>query len=801
MAILPVGISGEAGAYQIERSLRFNSADSAYLSRTPSSTGNRQKWTLSFWIKFTSLSSNYFLGAGDADTGGGGGFAARLNSNSTMKFSAGGGTTMNIDTVQVFRDPSAWYHIVLAFDTTQATDSNRVKVYVNGSAATLSATTWPSQNTNLDWNYASATQYLGAYYGGGLNYSNCYLTEIHNIDGQQLTPSSFGETDSDTGVWKPKAYSGSYGTNGFYLDFGDNSSTTALGYDAAGSNDWTPNNFSVTAGAGNDSLVDSPTRYGTDTGVGGEVRGNYATLNPLRNHSSNTLANGNLDVTLTDASSSRTTFSTIGLTSGKWYWEATVTATDAGTTYYPGFGVNTDLSLAPSSQSGDAASGFMYVKNGQKFNAGSLTSYGSSYTTNDVIGIALDMDAGTITFYKNGSSQGQAFSGITGTAVPCVIGAKGTNNASAALNFGARPFSYTAPSGFKALCTTNLPEPTIAEGKDYFNAKTYTGNADFNSITGVGFQPDLVWVKERSEVRDHILVDAVRGVSKALYSNLTNAEGSASNFTDFLSDGFRLGYSGADADKSNKLNQTYVGWAWKANGAGSSNTAGTISSTVSANTTAGFSVVTYTGTGSNATVGHGLGVAPKMVIVKNRNTSSYGWFVWHTAFGTAGDTDYINLNLTDAKGSGGAVSMWNSTIPSSTLISLGTYAGVNGNTNTYVAYCFAPVAGYSAFGSYTGNGSSDGPFVHLGFRPRFVMWKRSDSTSDWEMLDSSRATYNLVTGVLYANLSNAEATGGECDFTSNGFKIRDNSSRLNTNGGTYIYAAFAENPTKFALAR
>jgi hypothetical protein len=244
-------------------------------------------------------------------------------------------------------------------------------------------------------------------------------------------------------------------------------------------------------------------------------------------------------------------------------------------------------------------------------------------------------------------------------------------------------------------------------------------------------------------------------------------------------------------------------WGWNAGGSTVTNTSGSISAQVRANPTAGFSVVTYTGTGSAATVGHGLGVAPSMIIVKNRNTASYGWFVWHTAFGAAGNTDYINLNLTDAKGSGGAVSMWNTTMPTSSVFSLGTYAGVNGNTNTYVAYLFAAVAGYSAFGSYTGNGSADGPFVYLGFRPRWVMFKKSSAAEDWVIFDTTRNASNLTNLQLYPNLSSAEATGvtGVVDILSNGIKIRGTSDALNTSSGTYIYAAFAENPFKLSLAR
>jgi len=318
-------------------------------------------------------------------------------------------------------------------------------------------------------------------------------------------------------------------------------------------------------------------------------------------------------------------------------------------------------------------------------------------------------------------------------------------------------------------------------------------------------QPDFVWIKDRTNANDHALFDAVRGATIGLRSNLTNAEVTdAQSLTAFNSNGFSLGTSGSTFT-TNFNGSAFVGWQWKANGAGSSNTAGSITSTVSASTTSGFSIVTYTGTGSAGTIGHGLGAAPQMIIVKNRNTSSYGWFVWHTAFGAASNTDYINLNLTDAKGSGGAVSMWNTTMPTSSVFSVGTYGGVNGNTNTYVAYCFAPVAGYSAFGSYTGNGSTDGPFVYLGFRPRWVMIKASSTGGagyDWFIYDTARDTYNVCTKDLEANLSSAEdGYSADIDVTANGFKLRNGNGGTNGSSVTYIYMAVAENPFKYSLAR
>lgn len=334
----------------------------------------------------------------------------------------------------------------------------------------------------------------------------------------------------------------------------------------------------------------------------------------------------------------------------------------------------------------------------------------------------------------------------------------------------------------------------IPDGRVAMAATLWTGTGVTRNVTGVGFQPDLVWLKIRSSADSNGLFDSVRGAGKRLQSNDTNAEATTTAVQSaFISDGFTVG---TDV-QSNGNGSTYVGWSWKASGSTVSNTAGSITSTVDANTTAGFSIVTYTGTGANATVGHGLGVAPKMLIVRNRTGGD--WKVYNA---NVGNTYQGFLNDTAAF-QGSSPTLWNSTTPTSTVFSIGTNSGVNGSGNTIVAYCFAEVAGYSKFGSYTGNGSTDGPFIYCGFRPRWLMFKRSDGISTWEVVDTSRANYNVVGKVLQPNTTSAELNTGDyanlCDALSNGFKIRSTSSASNT--GTVIYAAFAENPFKYANAR
>jgi hypothetical protein len=361
-------------------------------------------------------------------------------------------------------------------------------------------------------------------------------------------------------------------------------------------------------------------------------------------------------------------------------------------------------------------------------------------------------------------------------------------------NFGQRPFAYTAPSGFKALCTQNLPTPTIGattatQAGKYFGATPYSGTSATQAIVNDGFQPDLIWLKARNAVGDNGLYDSIRGISLRLVANNTNAEASVP-LDSFNSNGF------STTSNYNNSGQTLVAWQWRGGGTGVTNTAGSITSTVSANTTSGFSIITWTGNATQgATIGHGLGAVPALFIIKNRSVSGSNWPVKTNQLST---NSYLYLNSSNAAAS---FSFFWPNDPTSSIIYLGSNSDVNGSGNSMVCYAFAEVAGYSKFGSYTGNGSADGPFVFTGFRPAFVLTKRTDSASDWQLMDSSRDTYNVANKALFPNLSDAETTGYNKDFLSNGFKIRDNGSSLNASGGTFIYMAFASAPLKFSLAR
>jgi hypothetical protein len=1051
------------GGYEIERSLRFNSADSAYLNRTPGSAGNRKTWTWAGWVKRSTFGTGYIFGC---FTSGNDYCLVYPLSGGNIRFEAynSGTRVLRLDTANLFRDPSAWYHFVFTLDTSNATESSRAKIYVNGIEVTLASGQYPTQNTDLQVNTTNAHEISSS-----VTPFNGYLADIHFIDGQALDPTSFGEFD-DNGVWQPIEYAGTYGPlvdqsqtwssntsipggspsegtayanlfdgaisaypgdfltaadgkiiqidfatsltnvtsiryysyngsdrhkvnsgswsansgsgagwktaysgsaitltrlelqkadgasyvkigaievngellvdsgvtvtdNSFHLPFSDNSTAAALGTDTSGNgNTWTVNNISVTnqlltqdytsglstaggpasgypysnvfdedtsnifvtsgattgttwtftppsaisaaslvirvsqgaryrvnggswttfsgggsgeldlsssitggsitsiegeslgnyqiglwyvvvngntliqsSGVTSDSLVDSPTNGSqTDTGVGGEVVGNYATWNPLAKSSGVTMSNGNLDASNTTAT--QTALSTFFVSSGKWYAELTC---NAG--FEDGIGIATQEYVF--------SSGFYSSKKLMAFRAtGNITtsSFGSavfpSWSVGDVVRVRLDLDNQKFAIAINGGS----FSEVTITSYNshyagelwslCVHnGASGgAGSFGYSLNAGQRPFAYTAPSGFKALCTTNLAEPTIADGSTVMDVKLYTGNGSTQTISGLNFSPDLVWIKRRSVSSDHNLFDIIRGATKVIKSNNTDAEVTAStSLTAFNSDGFSVG-SNSDV---NGNTHPIVAWTWDAGSSTVTNTQGSISSQVRANASAGFSVVGFTATGATSigTMGHGLGVAPSLIILKNRDVTD-NWFIHHNALPSP-TTSYLFFT-TAAVSDQAPTPIW-----STSSLTFGVrQSTISTGSQNCVAYCWTPVAGYSAFGSYTGNGSADGPFVYTGFRPRWVMIKgytgSQGGSSNWLIIDTSRDTYNVAANKLAANLSDAEnsvnigtGTQNTIDILSNGFKPKTSNGSTNNGATSYVYAAFAEHPFATARAR
>jgi hypothetical protein len=482
---------------------------------------------------------------------------------------------------------------------------------------------------------------------------------------------------------------------------------------------------------------------------------------------------------------------TIAMSSGKWYWEYIVgSSIGANNSTYPGI-AQTTFAATLTNYCGGTSDSWAYTSSGSKVNNASATSYGSSYTSNDIIGVAFDADIGTLTFYKNGVSQGTAFTGLTsGPYYPVVsesIGTGGTTSLKRFMNFGQTAFSYSAPSGYSTLNTYNLTTPS----KTWFSSGNNSGRGSATAY------PDFVWIKARSSAQNHSLNDTLRGPTLNLISNSTAAEAGASTMFNVNKYGLTLGNDAS----VNSSSYTDVMWGWQAGqGTTSTNTSGTITSTVSANPTAGFSIVTYTGTGAAAaTVGHGLGVAPQFIITKMRSSSLASWNCWHTGINT---NQVIYLNSTSAAATPGTGINWN---PTSTTFRVDPDGGYGSNASgvTQVAYCFAAVSGYSAMGSYTGNGSSDGPFIYTGFRPRFVIFKNTSAISNWGIWDSSVNTYNVAATNILPNASSAEnSSNGNYDFLSNGIKIRNVvANETNVSGATYVYACFAENPFTISRAR
>jgi len=790
----------------IDQSLRYDYSDSPYLTRTGDS-GNRRTFTFSAWFKRSSFNqTNSIFGA---VLNGSNFFMIRfrdIDDPDGGKLQIGnysGSFDMDLRTSQVFRDLTNWYHIVVAVDTTQSTASNRVKLYVNGSQVTsFSTATYPSQNFETRVSNGHSEQ-VGAE-ATSYSYIDGYLAEVNFIDGTALTPSSFGETKN--GVWIPKAISGlTYGTNGFRLTFADSSS---LGDDTSGNG----NDFTSSGLASTDVVLDRP-------------ENNFCTLNPLNtnyNRGQVTISRNNLRFV---SSSTNRGFTTGTMkVHGKVYFE--VLSRDGNNGFAGIQNITNDAGGSTAGQSLD-----MY--NGTPRIDGSAQSGTGTFSDGDIMGVAVDVDAKSVQFFRNNVSK---FSGNYTTDAeyfPFLYDSSGGRSSDNIANFGQDSsftgektsgsnnaqddngqgdFYYAPPSGYLALCSANLPDVTIGpdsttQADDHFNTITYTGTgSSADAKTGVGFQPDWLWAKDRNYANNHILIDSSRGVTKYLQSSQTSAELTDSNvLQSFDSDGFTTVGQGI-----NFLNVSdYVVWLWKANGGttttndASSTGVGTIDSVIQANTTAGFSIVTYTGTGTQSdTVAHGLGKKPAWYFTKSRSEAQ-NWHVYHEELDASAPENYIlPLNANNAKSSSSA-DFWNSTAPTTSVVSVGDDNSSNKNGTTYVMYCFAEIEGYSKFGTYEGNGNADGTLVYTGFRPAWIMFKRTDSADNWAIFDVVRDTFNPLDSYLYADSSASEATFSTAlvDYLSNGFKWRGAVNFGNNSSGTYIYMAFAEQPFKFSNAR
>jgi len=797
------GASAQTGAYDIANSLMFDQNDTPKLDRTPSSTGDRKTWTWSAWLKRSSLDdpNDWFFSSADSSERQS---IAFYNDQFYFEHTNSSGSGFLLSN-RYFRDVSAWYHIVVVWDTTQATDSDRVKIYINGEQ--LAGFTggaggtggYPTLNQQGEINNTS-----GVYIGNLVSYSGYnydgYMSEVNFVDGQALTPSDFAKTNLSTNQWVAKKYVGSYGTNGFYLNFDDSSS---IGNDSSGNG----NNFATTNLVAADVKTDTPTN-------------NFATLNsvsPKKNEDGTsytpTYRNGNL-MSTNPPMSGESSFP-IPKT-GKWYAEFYITGTSGSLAA----GIRNLEGLYSPSRTSDFASYRIYAYtpntafvggkdinnvDTQLVNLSSYYNGGGPYE----IQYAYDADNGILKYFVSGVLVATESSVDTSHQYAFFMSSTwNTAGGTWCVNFGQDStmhgnvtggsytdangygqFKYAPPADHLALCTANIPDPAIALPKEHFDTTLVSGNGSNRSITGLNFQPDFLWGKSRTNTLNYYLTDSVRGVNSQLYSDTSGSQGSESViYTAFNSDGFSLG-----TGDMNTSGQNYVNWAWKAGGTAVSNGDGSVTSSVSANPSAGFSAVTWTN--NNVTVGHGLSKAPELIIMKNREAAA-SWLVYSEPVGNA---HTLFLNTTDQQDAGSGY--FNSTSPTASVFSVGTTGGTL--TDDFVAYCFHSVENYSMVGLYRGNGDANGIYVYTGFKPQWLMVKQINSTRDWIMYDNKRSEFNVMDDYLHPNLNNAGTTSGgvNVDFLSNGFKWRSANTAINVASGNYIYLAFAESPFKYSNGR
>ena len=788
-------------------SLRFDDGDTVNLnltsSQAPTSTALA---TFSCWVKRGHLGSACSIfGTNGSGTSGDNASWIAFRADNTLDFAnvGGGAYTGRQRTTMQFRDTSAWYHIVVRIDLANSTASNRVRIYVNGSLAESAfvrdsgaPAAWASDGA-MQLTTAVASARIGAIGYATANPYDGYLADVNLVDGASLAPASFGEDKN--GVWIPIAPAVSeYGNCGFRLQFllkGTAQDADGMGADTSGK----ARHFAKSSGnvASDSAMPDSP-------------ENNFCTMNPLDTVGTIVSSEGNLEID--SVGDNENINGTMAVSTGKWYWEVradSVNASFIGVKWMDGD--NTQKHW----ENGQGIS--YYSSNGNKYAINGGESYGDAYSSGEIIGLALDMDGQTLTYYNEGVSQGAIdFSSRSEYTLLAPALSSAENSSAMTMNFGADStfagtetatsnadgngygtFNMAVPSGYLALCTANLPEPTIGansatQADDHFNTVIYTGDGATRSITGVGFQPDWLWIKGRNYTFSHILFDSNRGAGKYVRSDSTGAEADYGQ-TSFDTDGYSMA---GTMNAINENNRPYVAWNWKANGGTTvTNEAGSIDSTVQANTDAGFSIVTFTKGSNVETVGHGLSVALDLLIVKRRNGTG-SWAVYHSANTANPETDYVRLNVTNATADD--ATFWGDTAPTTSVFSVG--AAFNSG-ETLVCYAFHSVEGYSKIGSYTGNGNADGTFVYTGFRPAWILIKRTDAAEDWWIHDTKRNTFNPVDKHLYANANNAEATETSEDLLSNGFKLRTSNANWNVSGGTFIYMAFAEAPFKYANAR
>jgi hypothetical protein len=797
----------------ISQSAMFESASSTYLSLgTSDGADDATKGSLSVWFKRSKVGASQTIISGDLESGNSADYCMiKLGASDDLQF------YMNNASVAVcrqysnakFRDCSGWYHLVFIWDSTSAVSAaaRQPVMYINGNNVETELGGWGTetasiaQNTHIRWchNNTNSITAIGRDVVGSDDYYSGYMSYFEWVDGLALTHASFGETK--TGIWVPKAYSGSYGTTGFKLTFADN---TSFGDDTSGgTNDFTDNNF------------------GTDHQVTDTPTNNFCTINAQNCHGSMTTGQGGLYSFWGSASWLSGMFSFGPIKSGKWYFEGKQLTThsttrrmmigigDAGkvsgmalkNNYYIGQGAaGIDFSIYYNYDSG-GGSDYRSVTAGGGTTEASL----GTPAQNDVLQVAFDADNNKMWIGKNntwigdpGAGTGETFNNATDSLdfqlydyVPCFT----NRDQGSEFHFGQGgygDFTYTPPTGFKAMYTANLPDPSILEPTDGFGIITYAGDSAGSprSITGLDFQPDLVWIKDRDAANLHCLFDSVRGVNKNVHIEAIAEEttGTYGYVSSFDSNGFTLTQGGSGWAEVNNTGRDYVAWCWKKGAE------------------YGFDIQTYAGTGVAKTETHDLGGAPELIIVKPLDLAWSLACYHHNALNkTDPETDGAYPDATNVFTD--LATFWNDTAPTSSVFSLGSGSNTNGSGYNYVAWLWRSIPGYSNVGSYYGNSNAAGPYVYCGFRPKYVVIKLTAGAANWWSIhDAERGPYNghaLMDGDLAVDLASAEpAMGAETiDFYSNGFKIRNSRSVTNYNNYVMAYWAFAEQPYKYANAR
>ena len=837
-------------------SLRFNDSDDANLKFDPSGAGNRKTWTCSAWVKKTNIGNNTDGGNDryifNTFTAGNNANCAVMGFRSDKLFYSTYGVEVLVAN-QLQRDTSAWFNVQFVLDTTQAVAANRLKIYLNGNQITSfsvdnRANAYLNQNEDLAINNGNEVRVGDAGASGARQNMAGYLSDVNFIDGLALTPSSFGELKN--GVWIPKNTSGlTFGTNGFRLKFDQvgvgTASTSTIGADTSGNNNhFTSTNIVVSDCAMPDSPENNFATWNTiyrmygDTGSLATTEGGLfvtggGNVNSDRAYAMSTIpvneilrnedgAGVYMEVRSPSVGGDNGYIGLLGQSRFDQKGDsATVRSDNSGHGHYHLISPNgrTLLESGESSSSAlaglngaptdNAVIGFAVKSDGKFFISvdGTFSTNAAGAAQNPVTGanpmgtIDLTVDfffhAGNISLFQANFGQDSTFAGNE-TA---------TSNADAN---GIGAFHGAVPTGYLAMCTSNMPEPTIGPNSltsadDHFETVLYEGNGSTQNIA-VNFKPDWTWIKNRDATDDYQIFDSNRGVTKVIESNTNAAEAANDDtLTAFIATGFSLG----DDVTVNTNNESYVAWNWKANGgtatATISESGDNPAAVVQANPTAGFSLITYTGTGAVGTIAHGLGVAPKWMLIKRRDGTDH-WAVFH--FNTATDpaTDYFELNRDVAVAD--AASLWNDVAPTSSVFTIGTDGYVNADGAKYVAYIFAEVQGFSKFDSYIANNSTDGTFLHMGFSPAWVLIKQT-GTNGWVLFDSKRNILgwgqpaNPMAGLLLTSTTNVEGNANLfVDFLSNGMKMRIDSGYLNNGAGTtFLYMAFADIPFKYANAR